>query len=350
MSTKKHTKVFLDANIVIGAGKPPGGPLLVQLKYLVNAGLISILTTDLTHEEIAKKHAENDYKTIKGVGRVYFRRIVKKIMGAELPKITNTELKAKLVDIYKQSTEAMFNELKCKNLPIDKVKPSIVFSAYFTGEGFFTQEGKKNQFPDAFIFECLKAEASKKEPIIIVSKDNDYNKPVEGEAHMSLVKSLPELFEKLGLRDQAPDVEHFLKRHEQELVEAVNQELNSWIFIGDIGDVSDCEIEEMDVTEVKAMELMSFGSTEGGGPILVVGTLSVKADIWYIRPYWDEAMHSDDDMFTWDGDVSGQTEVSFKTDISMLVGVDKHSSPKNIKELRFPNITSQHIEFRSHEF
>lgn len=44
---KPIPKVFLDANVVIGAGKPPGGPEIARIVDLVEAGLISVLTTDL---------------------------------------------------------------------------------------------------------------------------------------------------------------------------------------------------------------------------------------------------------------------------------------------------------------
>ena len=103
----KHTKVFLDANIMIKAGKPPGGPTLIRLKDLINAGFITMLTTDLTCQEVAKKHAENDYNVINGVGELHFRKIVKEVLGTELPETTKTELKSKLTEVYEQSTEAM---------------------------------------------------------------------------------------------------------------------------------------------------------------------------------------------------------------------------------------------------
>ena len=50
-----NTKVFLDANIVIRTGKPPGGPEFERIVDLVDAEIISILSTDLTIAEVAKK-------------------------------------------------------------------------------------------------------------------------------------------------------------------------------------------------------------------------------------------------------------------------------------------------------
>ena len=104
------TKVFLDANILIQAGKPPGGPIFDRVKGLVEAGLITVLTTDLTCAEVAKKHAENDYDVIKEVGRPHFRKIVEQVLGSILPDTNKTELQAKLAEAYGQSTEAMFKK------------------------------------------------------------------------------------------------------------------------------------------------------------------------------------------------------------------------------------------------
>jgi hypothetical protein len=52
-------RIFLDANVVIAAGKPPGGPEISRVVDLVEAKLINVLTTDLTVTEVAKRHAEN---------------------------------------------------------------------------------------------------------------------------------------------------------------------------------------------------------------------------------------------------------------------------------------------------
>lgn len=150
MMKKKPQKVFLDANLVIQTGKPPGGPLIERVRDLVEAGIISVLTTDLTITEIAKKHADNDYQVIKEVGRPHFRKTVEAIVGSTLPDISKADLRAKISAVYKESTRAMFTGLKASVLKIDDVKPSAVFIAYSERTGFFL-EGKKDQFPDAFI-------------------------------------------------------------------------------------------------------------------------------------------------------------------------------------------------------
>lgn len=64
MAADRPRRVFLDANVVIRAGKPPGGPLIPRVADLVDAGYIKVVTTDLTKIEIAKNHGANDFEVI----------------------------------------------------------------------------------------------------------------------------------------------------------------------------------------------------------------------------------------------------------------------------------------------
>jgi hypothetical protein len=345
--TKTTPKVFLDANVVIAAGKPPGDPILARVAALVEADLITLLTTDLTVTEVSKKHAENDYEVIKEVGRLHFRKIVEEVAGTKLPDITKAQMKTKLAATYEASTKAMFKTLDAKTLPIDSVKPSAVFATYASGEGFFTGDGKKDQFPDAFIFECLKAEASNKSPVIIVSNDGDFEKPVKGAKHISLVKSLPDLFKALGLEVEAPELDEFLEENKAELVTAADSELSDW---GLIADVEDAEIDETTVTDIEVQELTAFKPTEEEGSFLVVARITVKANVSYTHPNWDEAMYdSEDKRLIPFEDVSGETEVSFDVSISMSIGVDENGEPAEIEELRFRNSDFQYVELHPHD-
>jgi len=197
---KPPQKVFLDANVVISAGKPPGGPIISRVEDLVDAGLVEILTTDLTIAEVAKKHAENDYDVIKDAARPHFRDIVQEHLGAKLPKITKAEMKQQISKTYHKKVTEMFDRLKATTLPIDEVKPSTVFDDYSNQKGFFSGDGKKDQFADAFIFEAIKAEASEATPVIIVSEDGDFKKPVAETDQSGSSNPFPSCLRSSGLR------------------------------------------------------------------------------------------------------------------------------------------------------
>jgi len=64
MATARPRKIFLDANVVIRAGKPPARPLIPRVADLVDVGYVKVVTTDLTRMEIAKKHAGNDFEVL----------------------------------------------------------------------------------------------------------------------------------------------------------------------------------------------------------------------------------------------------------------------------------------------
>ena len=335
-------KVFLDANVLIAAGKPPGGPELIRVIDLVEAELISILATDLTVAEVAKKHVENDYNVIKDLGRPHFRSLVETVVGVKLPITDKLELREKLNEVYEASTKKMFKSLVAKILPIDAVKPSAVLAAYTAGEGFFNGEAKKDQFPDAFIFECLRNEASENSPIIIVSKDGDFTAAVKSEPYISLVKSLPDLFASLGLEMEAPEIDEFLEQNRDRLIEMVNEELTDW---GLHGDVEDSEIDEITATDVEIASLTSFKPTKEGHPILVVGSLEVKAAISYTHPDWNTAAYDSEDKILIPFDtVSGETTVELTIDVSMSIEVDDSGKPEDIDSLYFRNGKFQYIE------
>jgi hypothetical protein len=339
---KTTPKVFIDANIAIGAGKPPGGPEMARVVDLVEAGLVTVITTDLTITEVAKKHAQNDFDAIREITQPHFRKIVEGATGVELPPLTRSQLRQKLKSIYDKSTADMFKALEAKTLAVDTVKPSRVLDAYAAGEGFFSGEGKKDQFPDAFTFECLKDEASSEEPVIVVSNDGDFEGPVGSAEHITLVKSLPDLFAALGLEMEAPELDVFLDTHEDELIERVNQELSDWGLMSD--DVMDAEIYETNVSSIEIEKFTAFKPTEEGDAILVIGRLGVVAEVSYSHPDWDNASYdSEDKVLIPFGDVSGETEIELTIDISMSIAVDDDGNPDEIEELSFRNTDFQWV-------
>ncbi|MFU0505346.1 hypothetical protein [Pseudaminobacter sp. NGMCC 1.201702] len=102
-------KVFLDANVIVRAGRPPGGPIMERVADLVKADLVSMVNTNLTMAEIAKKHAENDFNVIKDVGRPHFRRLIQETLHVELPEISKEKLRDDLHLKYRRQTEDMFS-------------------------------------------------------------------------------------------------------------------------------------------------------------------------------------------------------------------------------------------------
>lgn len=67
-------------------GQTAGGPELTRVIDLVDAGLVTVLTTDLTVTEVAKKHVQNDFDLIKDICQPHFRKVNETTTGTAIPK------------------------------------------------------------------------------------------------------------------------------------------------------------------------------------------------------------------------------------------------------------------------
>ena len=347
--TKNKPRIFLDANVMIRCGKPPGGPEFSRVVDLVEAGEVAAVTTELTISEIAKKHAENDFATVKEIGRPHFRKVVEEALGIKFPEITKAELREKLTATKIEEVKEMFKRLSAHVLSIDDIKPSEVFEDYWAQTGLFSGEGKKNQFADAFIFKRLELISKNNSPVIIVSDDGDFTTPCQEHGTIALVKSIPELFGVLGYEIDAPNVTSFLENNLDALVELVDQEVNNW---GLVGDVMDSEIEETKVKAVTISRLSAFRSVEEGESIYSVVTLLVKADVSYSHPDWDTAMYDSEDkvLIPFD-DVHGDTEVEFEVEASIFITVQEDGEFDQIDMLEFRGDDFQYVTLHpSHDY
>jgi hypothetical protein len=335
MTTTLPRKIFLDVNVVIRAGKPPGGPLMPRVADLVDAGYVKVVTTDLTKMEIAKKHAGNDFETIGDLTKRRVRELAAEMLGVELPAISPADLHRKLLEKYQASVEQMFKSLRAETLSIDSVKPSVVFDAYARRTGLFGDDAKKDQFPDAFIFEVLKAVAKQSDPLTIVSDDKDFAAVIKGADHISRLNSIPDLFAELGFTiEAAPDVEDFVKDNLDEIVATVHDELNQWGL--QVSDVNDAEIDESTVENVRFVDFRTFRTAGEGKDILVVGRIEMDVKVSYHHPDWDTATYdSEDKVLLPHHTVEGEKNIDVEADFSMTLKVDRHGKPKSIAEFSF---------------
>jgi hypothetical protein len=191
-------------------------------------------------------------------------------------------------------TELMFSRLQAKTLSIGDVKPMAVFEAYTHKTGLFRGEAKKDQFPDAFVFECLKAEATKDDPLVIVSDDGDFEGPSNDANYISHIKSISDLFTALGLTtDEVPDVGSFLEASYEEVIRAVDKELNGWGL--QVSDVEDADIDESSVKNVEFLKFATFRAAGERQEILVIGRVKMEVNVSYTHPDWDGPMYDSED-------------------------------------------------------
>jgi hypothetical protein len=150
---------------------------------------------------------------------------------------------------------------------------------------------------------------------------------------LSVLKSIEDLFKKLGLEVEVPNIEDFLDEQQYNMTELVDAELKDWRL--EASDVEDADIEVTRVDRVDIGEIASFGTKAGGNNIIAVGTAMVEANVSYIHPDWDSAIYdSEDDTLTpWNDDVSGETTVELDLEFSMSIQVNEKGEPTEIKQI-----------------
>ena len=329
-------QVFLDANIVVRFGTSPHGLEYSRLVALIEAGEVTLVTTDLTAMEIAKRHTKNEYPVVKEIGTSKYRDAVKRVFNVALPETTKSEIYKRVFQINLAKVKNMFHSLSATVLSIDDVNPIDVFKDYAQQDGFFSESGKKDQFPDAFIFASLMKCLENNIPLIVVSDDGDLNKPCESYEHVTKVDSLPGLFAELGYEIDKLDVDEYLDENMKELAQLLYLELRHWELYGE--DVLDSEVYVKGVEVLKILRIANFKPVNMGEPVLVSATFEVEASVDFNHPDWDTAMYDSEDKVAIPlHDVSGQTDVTIEVDVSILISRDENDEFDKIEDLQLSN-------------
>ena len=340
----------MDATIVIQTGKPPGGVLFKQLIALVNCGLMCVITTDLTKQEIAKKHMQNDYDMVGVVRRPHFRALLSTVLGIDIPAVTHQQVQDILLEQREKDVNAMFSELSAETLFVDTVKPSAIFADYIMGRGLFGSNVKKNQFGDAFIFGALVQNVSAQNPLIIVSDDGDFHKVAKATDHISLFTSVAELFEFFGLNiDNLTSIEGFLKAKHDQLKTLVEEELIAWRLEG--LEVEDADIEITNVVSLETKNIVGFRQLDQQGPALIMGTADAAVEVWFQHPDWDGAIYDreDDRLYTFD-DVVGETTIDMTLHFAMELGMNDDGEPTVIGPVNILNKGFMYVDLYDDEY
>lgn len=92
-------------------------------------------------------------------------------------------------------------------------------------------------------------------------------------------------------------------------------------------------------------DLISFGSSEEGGEILVVGKVEFVASVAYSHANWDNAAYdSEDKRLIPFEDVEGVTEIPLEADFTMSLAINEDGEPVDIEEFQFRNDKFQWVD------
>ncbi|KAA6405320.1 PIN domain-containing protein [Candidatus Tokpelaia sp.] len=311
---------------------------------IIKTNKISILMTEMTFHEVVKHLVSRELDKLRPLCELDFRYAYKRLTGALLSDCKKSALKEALKTRYNDYFKGVCaSNLKAQFLDGAALSPALIFSAYAKGEGFFSSEAKKEQFPDAFNFETLKAQATRDNPLILVSKDKDFdNNYVKSCPHISVVETFSELFSKLGLkaeRDRFPrekEVFAFLTKH----TDAIKDSLDTALSGADLFDDSlPAEHQRIYINNFSAVEFPQdnpeMSVFHEGSLIRAELTLTARANVYYRYTDYDSLVwDSEDKLYIPAGDeTEGETEIDLTLDITLSLETDKAGKPRKIKGL-----------------
>lgn len=331
--------VYLDSNIMIKLGVAPQSPSLDRIIELQKKGVINVVTTTLTLDEISKKFTSNDSKLINDIARPGFKKAFGKVSKLELPFDTKQDVFKALLKENRKIVSKIHKSISATVLDVDDVKPSTVFEQYAKGEGVFSGGAKEGQFQDAFIFEALKRALKGIGPIHVVSEDGDFQPLVK--THSKKFKLYTTLEEFITRVDKTildeDDIEEWLQGNIEELEGEFESQLNDWEI--ESMDVPDGYVEKSTVNSIDFVEFQGFGPVKRNGSALIIGKVNLSALLSFTHPNWDEAMYDSEEKVVMPSEyVNGEIESDLDVSFSMSVSVEK-GKLHDIEEVMFTDET-----------
>lgn len=326
---------------MIQRGKPPGDALLDRVCDLVVAERINVVTTDLTIQEIAKRHAQNDLKKIESIANPQNREVLENVLGTTIENVSEAEMLERLLEQYTTSVTEMFNALEAKVLSVDTVTPTSVFDDYAHGRGMFAKSNKKDQFPDAFILKTLEKCATKINPITIISGDKDFGDSVKSR-NIEIEKELISVFNFHKLDVTPPNTSDFSKKRKI-LTTLLEKTVNDFGFI--VTDTLEAEILNVTVKSYELIPLTTFKSIGKCKNLLLVGEVEMVLSLQYQHPEWETATYdSEDGVLIPLHQVEGTIDYETNAKISFLYTTDKNGKVKEISKLNLIDIGFLEVE------
>jgi pterin-4a-carbinolamine dehydratase len=134
--------------------------------------------------------------------------------------------------------------------------------------------------------------------------------------------------------EAAPDVEDFVENNLDNIIVAVDNELNQWGL--QVSDIDDAEIDESTVENVRLNDFRTFRTADKRKDILVVGRIEMDVKVSYHHPDWDTATYDGEDKVLLPRHtVEGEKNIDVEADFNMILKVEQHGKPTSIAEFSF---------------
>ncbi|AWH33946.1 PIN domain-containing protein [Stenotrophomonas sp. SAU14A_NAIMI4_8] len=310
MAVANARRLFVDANIWIAWGQGFAKAEATTLTELINHGLVKLVSTDLTLMEIAKRFRNNDIAALDPLIKADLKHAARQYLQLEIPGFDRDKLRVQIFNHHLQKVKlAMFSQFQAEVRSIDNVKPSHVLEQYTHGTGLFGPSGKKDQFPDAFIFAAVSGDVSAEKPLIVWSQDGDFAIACEESGHITRVTSMPQLLDALGIKREDDAIQELFDSQPELFLTALQEELMGYSI--DADDVPDANVELLEVLDVISINVTSvYRAGEGEGKYIGFGKCEVRAQVEFNHPDWDSAIYdSEDKVLIPLHSVEGETEL-----------------------------------------
>jgi len=294
MAAKRGQRVFVDANVWISWGYQLSKAEASTLADLVEHELVRVVVTDLTVIEVAKRFRDIDFEKLEPLTKADIRGLAKQHMDLAIPVVDREELRSSLfgghLDAVKRRLHSRFN---AEVRSIDAVKPSEVLTHYTNGTGLFGPAGKKNQFPDSFIFSAITSDLSERNPLIVLSHDGDFASACEKTPHIQRVTSMAALLKALAIEPEGAETIALVVAARSQFEPALTEMLQDYGV--EATDVEDAEIDVHYVQRVSELQLTGlYRISEEDNKYIGFGNCEVEVFISFTHPDWDTA--------TWDSE------------------------------------------------
>ncbi|EMR0601629.1 TPA: PIN domain-containing protein [Stenotrophomonas maltophilia] len=281
-------RVFVDANVWIGWGQGFRKAEASTLEELIEHELIKLVCTDLTIIEVAKHFRDSDLERLEPLTKSALSQSAKLLLGIDVPVVDKDEIRASFFERHRKFVTAHIRgRMRAEVLSIDNVKPSDVLNQYTHSTGMFA-EGKKNQFPDAFIFGAVSDGAGPEDPLIIWSLDGDFTHACEQSEHITQVKRMPQLFEALGIIPEGEQKMSWLEECHDLFTRAVHDAIYGEPV--QARDEDDAEMEVLGVLDIDEVTVTSlYRIHDEASQYIGFGRCEPKIEVRYSAPDWDSA-------------------------------------------------------------
>jgi len=258
--------IVLDTNILHQEGLESRNMQL--LSKLSNSGELKIYVPEMVRREfVSKKILESHDKLIEAKNALI--EISKKLLKNDplretlsdqeknLTSLTDSVSSALKVQFENWAREANAVELKADPAALDSI-----IDSYFSGAGAFRKPKNREDFPDAFVNQCIESLANKHDKIYIAIKDTAFKKHLETIPNITLSDSLKDFFQLEELQALNAKIDGLLKN-----VEALKEYLSGQQFIDRLIEyltsnedpLSSIYVEEQNIDGINNLDIDSFG-------------------------------------------------------------------------------------------